>query len=97
MTINPIDFKPTLNYIGKSQFAVDPYFNGRIDDLKIYNYARTVEEVAQDYLAVRGEWICDQSLPALTYDFDGNCRVDLSDFAIFASEWLQSNRIYPEQ
>jgi hypothetical protein len=97
MTINPIDFKPTLNYIGKSQFAVDPYFNGRIDDLKIYNYARTVEEVAQDYLAVRGEWICDQSLPVLTCDFDGNCRVDLSDFAIFASEWLQSNRIYPEQ
>ncbi len=93
MNINPLDFKPILNYLGKSQWP-DPYFNGRIDDLKIYNYARTTEQIALDYLAVRGEWICNRELPALTYDFNGDCRVDLSDFAIFAEEWLQSNRIY---
>jgi len=35
---NPIDFLPTKNYIGKSQFA-NPYFNGRVDDFQVYNYA----------------------------------------------------------
>lgn len=97
MSFSPINFKPQLNYIGKSHYADDPYFNGRIDDLKIYNYARTVEEVAQDYLAVRGEWVCDRTLPSLAYDFNGDCRVDLSDLATFALEWLESNRIYPAQ
>jgi len=40
---NPIDFLPTQNYIGRSQFAgapyYDPYFNGQIDDFQVYNYA----------------------------------------------------------
>ncbi|HHY85037.1 MAG TPA: hypothetical protein GYA07_05820 [Verrucomicrobia bacterium] len=41
---NPIDFLPTQNYIGKSQYA-DPLFNGRIDDFRVYNYALTGAEV----------------------------------------------------
>lgn len=94
MSINPIDFRAQLNYVGKSQYP-DPYFNGRIDDLKIYNYARTTEQVAQDYLALRGEWVCNGELPANPYDFNDDCRVDLGDFAILAAEWLESNRIYP--
>ena len=36
--IRPTDFVPTLNYIGKSQYA-DPLFNGRVDDFRIYNRA----------------------------------------------------------
>jgi hypothetical protein len=36
--IRPSDFVPTLNYIGKSQYA-DPLFNGRVDDFRVYNYA----------------------------------------------------------
>ncbi len=92
VTLDPMDIRPTLNYLGKSQFD-DPYFNGLIDDLKIYNYARTTEQIALDYLAVRGDWICNNEL-TLPYDFDGDCRIGLSDFAIFADTWLQSNRIY---
>ena len=41
MTINPSDFNPTINYVGDSQFASDPLFNGRVDGLYIYNYALT--------------------------------------------------------
>ena len=45
--INPtgFDFKPANNYIGKSQFASDALFNGRIDDFRIYNYALTASQV----------------------------------------------------
>jgi fibronectin type 3 domain-containing protein len=38
VTINPGDFKPVVNYIGKSQWA-DPLFNGSIDNFRIYNHA----------------------------------------------------------
>jgi hypothetical protein len=66
VNIKPIDFKPVLNYIGRSQFA-DPLLNGRIDDFRIYNYALSANEVAQ--------------LSAIVTDVDevkkttsGNCR-----------------------
>jgi hypothetical protein len=93
MTINPINVGAVLNYLGKSQFTADAEFNGNIDDLKIYNYARTTEQIAQDYLEVAGGWVCNKELTALPYDFDNNCQVDLGDFAKFAATWLESNRI----
>jgi hypothetical protein len=46
VTISPFDFKPVLNYIGRSQFS-DPLFNGNIDDFRVYNYALSAAEVAQ--------------------------------------------------
>lgn len=49
MTINPSDFNPTVNYVGDSQFASDPLFNGRVDGLYIYNYALTPAQVASLY------------------------------------------------
>ena len=44
ITISPIDFKPILNYIGRSQFS-NPLLNGFIDDFRIYNYALSANEV----------------------------------------------------
>jgi hypothetical protein len=46
-TIRPADFKPIFNTIGKSQFAADPLFKGRIDNFQIYNYALTPDQVAK--------------------------------------------------
>lgn len=95
MTHDPIDFKPALNYIGKSLDTSEPYFHGLIDDLKIYNYALSNTEVAREYIAVRGGWICDvEGTDSLLYDFNNDCRVDLADFARFVIEWLHDNRIY---
>jgi fibronectin type 3 domain-containing protein len=39
VTINPSDFKPGANFIGKSQWSGDALFNGRIDEFRIYNHA----------------------------------------------------------
>ena len=33
ITITPSSFNPALNYLGKSQYAADPLFNGTIDDV----------------------------------------------------------------
>jgi len=46
VTISPLDLKPALNYIGRSQTS-NPLFNGSIDDFRIYNYALTATQVAQ--------------------------------------------------
>ncbi len=34
------------NWIGRSQYPADPYFNGKVDDFRIYNGAMTAEQVA---------------------------------------------------
>ena len=45
MTLKPSSLgSTTLNYIGKSQFA-DPFFNGRVDDFRIYNVALSSAQV----------------------------------------------------
>jgi hypothetical protein len=69
-------------------------FSGQVDDLQIFNYALTTDQVAQTYLGVQGGWVCNRELPLLTYDYDNNCQVDIGDFVIFAADWLDSNRIY---
>lgn len=45
ITIRPVDIKPCLNYIGRSQFAGDPMFKGSIDDFCVYNYELSGEEI----------------------------------------------------
>jgi len=45
ITIRPLDFKPVLNYIGRSQFSADPLLKGNIDEFRIYNYALTASQI----------------------------------------------------
>ncbi|WP_367873621.1 LamG-like jellyroll fold domain-containing protein [Luteolibacter sp. Populi] len=45
VTLDPADFSPTLNYIGKSQYA-DPYFKGLVDDFRIYSRGLDAGEVS---------------------------------------------------
>jgi hypothetical protein len=45
-TIKPSDIAPSLCYIGRSMFTSDPFFQGRIDDFRIYNHALSASEVA---------------------------------------------------
>ncbi|MGC3961172.1 MAG: RICIN domain-containing protein [Verrucomicrobiota bacterium] len=46
VTITPASFNPALNYLGKSQWP-DPLFNGRLDELFIYNYALSDAEITR--------------------------------------------------
>ena len=38
-------YSGTANYIGKSQYAADSLYNGLIDEMVIYNYAITADEI----------------------------------------------------
>jgi hypothetical protein len=96
LTNNPIDLPQTANYVGKSQYG-DPKFNGLIDDLKIYNYARSSAEVGQDYANTKGVWVCNlEGTANMAHDLNKDCNVDTQDLLLLASEWLNSNRIYQQ-
>jgi autotransporter-associated beta strand protein len=42
---NPSNIKPVQNYLGKSQTAADPLFNGSLDEVEIADYAFTAAQV----------------------------------------------------
>lgn len=47
MTLDPADLGiTTKNYLGRSQFAADPYLDGALDDFRIYAKALSVSEIA---------------------------------------------------
>jgi hypothetical protein len=98
LEINLTDITKTYNYIGNRIYSTTlPKFDGLIDELKIYNYVRTTEEIAQDYMDVRTDvtYVCNSEEDDLSaVDFDGNCRIDLADLAEFLSKWLEHDRIY---
>jgi hypothetical protein len=99
ITNDPIAYGPSVNnWIGRSQWGDgDGYFNGKIDQLMIYNYALSTVQVGQDYLAdTLKEYVCNRQLYDLgNYDTNGNCLLDLYDFASMAARWLEDDRIYP--
>ena len=95
MTITPIDIAATLNFIGKSQYSYDAEFDGLIDELKIYNYALNAVDIGKEYLTYADPdgHVCNLEGATLLYDYDGSCRIDLPDFAMFAGAWLNENWI----
>lgn len=46
MKLRPADLGSTQNnYIGRSQFSIDPYLDGSIDDFRVYNRALSEDEI----------------------------------------------------
>lgn len=70
-------------------------FHGALDDVRIYNYAFDKYGVADLFYGVQQTGVCiEPSLYDAAYDLNENCKIDLGDFAILASEWLKCGR-YP--
>jgi hypothetical protein len=80
----------TSNFIGKSNWTTDSLYNGSMDDVQIYNFAKSADDVADMYAAVVGNFCRNRP----TYDYSNNCKVDLADFATFAATWLECG-LYP--
>jgi hypothetical protein len=66
--------------IGRNSEATDRLYNGLIDDVRIYNYALSANEILQ--------LLCTRQING---DLDGNCKVDFRDLALLVSEWLSCN------
>ena len=77
---------------GGTPFCVD----AAIDEVRMYSYPLTPTEIATMYTdTVANTWVCvnadDSELAA--FDLNNDCRVNLPDFALVASEWLECQRI----
>ena len=72
-------------------------YAGLIDDVRIFSYALEPLEVALMYVAIEEDKpVClDPDDPALRFDFTGDCKVGLADFALMAQSWMACN-LYPE-
>jgi hypothetical protein len=79
-------------------FLTDMFAGGAIDNLRIYNYrldAQSNDVFAQEYLDATGIVPClDSNFTGNEFNFDNTgssyCTVNLADFAVFASAWLES-------
>ncbi len=74
ITIKPSDIRPVLNYIGRSQYASDPMFSGLIDDVRIYNYPLTAQElrgIVANPTAISQVLGDDKALTDPTYNING--------------------------
>lgn len=59
----------------------DRYWQGLVDDVRIYSYALTPETVRSLY----NGFACYRTMP---YDLNGDCLIDLADIMLFMEEWL---------
>jgi hypothetical protein len=68
----------------------DSSVNGTIDDVRVYSYPLSSQEVAILYTDFAGGSICTSETDPVfeAIDQDGNCQIDLNDFAVVASMWL---------
>lgn len=70
-----------------SRGVADQLFNGKADDLRIYNYALSADEVVRAYYDVTGKKVCVER-PIM--DLNNDCVVDLADLVMLATSWLES-------
>ncbi len=85
------------NWLGRSQWN-DLMFSGTYNELRIYDIPLSshwvkayYEQGPDNYTSTPNPCIWDEPNPM---DFDGNCVVDILDFAIFAEQWLECGRLY---
>lgn len=77
-----------LIYIGRRGVCNDSYHEGRIDDVRVYNYARTAEQIYNDYKSTHGTMVADTKFvdgkigKALEFDGTGDY-VDCGNDGIF--------------
>lgn len=76
--------------IGK-RAAETALWRGWVDDARIYNYALPASDITALYWDVK-PGACIPG-PALPYDFNRNCKVDIDDFAMFSTQWLRDNMV----
>ncbi len=92
LTIRPWQLLATSNYVGHSQFAPDPTFNGRIDSFRIFGRALSPSEItnlayAQPSLAHRYSF--STNAPSAGWDSIGMAHGQLNGSATVTNNVLQ--------
>lgn len=85
ITINPSDLGTTTsNYLIKSQYAADPYFEGMVDDFAVYDYAmgesEIIEAAGEAYKRIQNGYVNEYNCHILStsYTVDGSAAFSLN-------------------
>lgn len=83
-------------WLGRSRWSSHPFFIGSLNELRIYNiplsapWIEALTELGPDGEAEDPEIVNPCVLPiANGADINGDCKVDLADFAVMAASWLE--------
>ena len=92
----PAKISRESNMIGMSNWSSDALYAGMMDEIKIYNYAMTEMDIAEEFYLQRGAFCMEYP----TYDISGangsqDCKVDIYDLSAIASMWLDCG-MFPE-
>ena len=80
----PWGVQRTRNYIGRSNWSADAYYEGALDEVRIFDYALTAAEILTLF-----ETTAHCMHPYAEYlDFNWDCVVDLEDIAGLMDHWL---------
>jgi hypothetical protein len=65
---------------------------GTYDNVEIYNYALDAATIAQTYADITDTAVCSG---IQAYDLNGDCKVNLNDLTLLASQWLSDINVQP--
>ena len=92
VTLTPSDIGATnQNWLGRSQYAADGYYNGLLDDFRIYNYALPHGEILS--IAGMGTLYFPVTSPANVSDTEPvtQKKVNFKDYAKLVLRWLEED------
>ncbi len=69
-------------------------FQGSVDDVKLYNYGRSEDDIFLEYYNISGTPICKDELYNSLLDTNDDCVVNFVDFADLAEVWFDCG-LYP--
>ena len=90
-TLSPVSLAGRVRGAAGS-LTFESYTPCTLDDVSVYNYPLSADAIAQIYANVTGKSVCPEHP---VNDLDGNCIVDLNDFARIASDWLEDGSVLP--
>jgi hypothetical protein len=92
VTLTPSDIGTTSqNWLGRSQYSADGYYNGLLDDFRIYNYALSHGEILG--IAEMDTLYVPVTSPANVYDLEDALekKVNFKDYSELVLRWLDEN------
>ncbi len=79
----------TQNYIGRSNWSSDAYYEGAMDEIRVYDYALSAAEIQALFLATAH---CMEPYPEYL-DLNWDCVVDLADVAQLIDYWMANGLV----
>ncbi len=84
ITFSPLQTLAQTNYLGRSMFAPDPYFNGQIANFRVYGRALSAVEIAAPLPFISQPADGSKYWPGTTLSFNGSA-TDLTDLTLSAA------------